>query len=56
MQPMIHWQPVAENMFYEDTAEYDRAKAQTRCRPIWHQSDFDCVIANNDETLGASKL
>ncbi|MGI6077544.1 MAG: substrate-binding domain-containing protein [Fastidiosipilaceae bacterium] len=39
----------------EDTAEYDRAKAQNKMQTyLGTNPDFDCVIANNDEmALGA---
>ncbi|HHX37767.1 MAG TPA: substrate-binding domain-containing protein [Clostridiaceae bacterium] len=40
---------------YEDTAEYDRAKAQNKMQTyLGTNPEFDCVIANNDEmALGA---
>lgn len=43
------------NVIYEDTAEFDRAKAQNKMQTfLGTNQDFDCVIANNDEmALGA---
>lgn len=38
------------NIVYEDTAEWDRAKAQNKMQTfLGTNQDFDCVVANNDE-------
>ncbi|NLL64571.1 MAG: sugar ABC transporter substrate-binding protein [Clostridiaceae bacterium] len=46
---------IKANIIYEDTAEFDRAKAQNKMQTfLGTNQSFDCVIANNDEmALGA---